>query len=62
LDTLSTDGSSPVGQGAKENASGYTFTSVADTTNGNYYTIIAIPPQTDMTTYTLVETGVVYPE
>ncbi|MBI3947340.1 MAG: prepilin-type N-terminal cleavage/methylation domain-containing protein [Armatimonadetes bacterium] len=54
LDALVTDGSSPVGEGKVESASGFTFTSDAGT---DAFTIVAIPPKTDMSTYTLVESG-----
>lgn len=55
LSALKADGSSPVGDGEVEAASGYTFKAL--TAGTDVFTIVAIPPKTDMVTYTLVETG-----
>lgn len=55
LNSLAADGSSPVTEAGVDANSGYRFNSDV---GSNQYTIIAVPPHTDMTTFTLVETGV----
>jgi len=59
LTALKDDGSSPVGEGEVESASGYTFKS--EGCDVDVYTIIAEPPKTDMITYTLADTGEIKP-
>jgi hypothetical protein len=54
LQVLKLAGLSPVGEGEIDPVSGYTFTSSAGT---DAYTIVAIPPKSDMTTFSLMETG-----
>jgi prepilin-type N-terminal cleavage/methylation domain-containing protein len=56
LDDLAGFGGSPVSEGQREAASEYVFKSVADQKG---YTIIATPPQANMRTYTLSESGVI---
>lgn len=58
LTSLKASGDSPLAEGEVEPASAYTFTSVA---GEDTYTVVAMPPRTDMTTYTLVESGAIYP-
>ncbi|MBI3948645.1 MAG: prepilin-type N-terminal cleavage/methylation domain-containing protein [Armatimonadetes bacterium] len=58
LNSLKASGDSPLGENETERASGYTFTSAS---GEDVYTIVAMPPRTDMTTFTLVESGTIYP-
>jgi hypothetical protein len=55
LSDLAGDGACTIGESGSEKSSGYTFTSVAGEEN---YTIVAVPPISDMSTYTLNEQGI----
>ncbi len=51
---------STVAESGTETASGYVFASTVSAST-DAYTITATPPQTDMTTYTMNETGAITP-
>ena len=60
LDTLQAATLATIGDGDADPNSGYTFSSQV-TASTDTYTIIATPPQTDLTTYSMTEKGAVMP-